>query len=180
MLDFSKYQNQIAIFRTTTDGKLWRRFHLNITDVPALFVILRNRTAHRLDTKQNITNNTANRNLFNYAIRSYIHQTKSIANFDNDDLKETIQDKNALRNAQANQKLAQMNNNNLTDDIRDKNTIYQKIHIIDLEFALSYMLRQEIPQIEDIQGEAYRALSQWLTVLTKVGYRIQLYVIKFN
>jgi hypothetical protein len=60
MLDFSKYRNQMAIFRTTTDGKLWRRFHLNITDVPALFVILRNRTAQRLDTRSNITNNIDN------------------------------------------------------------------------------------------------------------------------
>jgi hypothetical protein len=160
MLDFSKYRNQMAIFRTTTDGKLWRRFHLNITDVPALFVILRNRTAQRLDTRSNITNNIDNRNLFNYAIRSYIHQTKSLDNFDNDDIKEIIQ---------VNQKITQMNNNNnLTDDIRDKNTIHRKIHIIDLELALSYMLRHEIPQIEDIQGEAYRALSQWLTLLAKV------------
>jgi hypothetical protein len=160
MLDFSKYRNQMAIFRTTTDGKLWRRFHLNITDVPALFVILRNRTAQRLDTRPNITNNIDNRNLFNYAIRSYIHQTKSLDNFDNDDIKEIIQ---------VNQKITQMNNNNnLTDDIRDKNTIHRKIHIIDLELALSYMLRHEIPQIEDIQGEAYRALSQWLTLLAKV------------
>lgn len=150
----------MAIFRTTTDGKLWRRFHLNITDVPALFVILRNRTAQRLDTRSNITNNIDNRNLFNYAIRSYIHQTKSLDNFDNDDIKEIIQ---------VNQKITQMNNNNnLTDDIRDKNTIHRKIHIIDLELALSYMLRHEIPQIEDIQGEAYRALSQWLTLLAKV------------
>src|SRR5271168_3999737 len=112
MLDFSKYQNQIAIFRTTTDGKLWRRFHLNITDVPALFVTLRNRTAQRLDTRPNITNNIGNRNLFNYVIRSYIHQTKSVDNFDNDDIKEIIR----YKNAQANQQRAQMNNN-LTDDI---------------------------------------------------------------
>lgn len=180
MLDFSKYQNQTAVFRTTTDGKLWRRFHINITDVPALFVILRNRTAIRLDTKANITNNTTNRNLFNYLIRSYIHQTKVVDNFDNDDLKEIIQNKNVLKNAQANQQLVQMNKNNLTDDIRDKNTIYQKVHIVDLEFALSYMLRQEIPQLEDIHGEAYHALSQWLTVLTRVGYKMQFCVIEFN
>jgi hypothetical protein len=169
MLDFSKYQNQIAVFRTTTDGKFWRRFHLNITDVPALFVILRNRTAQRLDRKQILTNHTGSRNLFNYAIRSYILQTKSIENFDNDDIKEIIQSKKS----QAKQQLAQINNN-LTDDIRDKDTIYRKIHFIDLELALSYMLRHEIPQNEDIQGEAYRVLIQWLTVLAKVRIRLNL------
>ena len=54
MLDFSNYHKQLAIFRTTTDGRLWRKFHINLTDVPALFVILRNRTAERIQTKQNI------------------------------------------------------------------------------------------------------------------------------
>ena len=163
MLDFSKYQKEISIFRTTTDGKFWRRFRLNTNDVPALFVILRNRTAQRLDTKQPLTNNTGSRNLFNYLIRSYIHQTKSIENFDNDDIKEIIESKNA----QAKQQLTQINNN-LTDEIRDKDTIYRRMHYIDFESALSYMFRYEVPQIEELRGEAYRALVQWLTVLTKV------------
>jgi hypothetical protein len=59
-------------------------------------------------------------------------------------------------------------NKNITDDIRDKNTIYQKVNMIDLESALSYMFRQEIPQMNYIKGEAYNALVQWLTVLIKV------------
>ena len=53
MLDYSKYHDQLALFRTTTDGKLWRQFHLNIMDVPALFVVLRNRTAQRIHIKGN-------------------------------------------------------------------------------------------------------------------------------
>jgi len=166
MLDFSKYHKQIAIFRTTTDGKLWRKFHINVTDIPALFVILRNRTVERIHIKQNVSENVDNRNLFNSAIRSYIHKTKSIDNFDDQEFEEIIQSKNALKNTEKKQKLIQ--NNNLTDDIRDKNTIHRKVHMIDLELALSYMFRQEIPQIEDIHGETYNALVQWLTVLTKV------------
>ena len=54
MLDYSKYHDQLALFRTTTDGKLWRQFHLNITDVPALFVVLRNGTAQRILIKRNM------------------------------------------------------------------------------------------------------------------------------
>jgi len=52
MLDFSKYYEQLAIFRATTDGKLWQQFQINITDIPALFVILPNRTAEQIHTKQ--------------------------------------------------------------------------------------------------------------------------------
>ena len=52
MLDFSKYYEQLAMFRATTDGKLWEKFQINITDTPALFVIFPNRTAEQIDTKQ--------------------------------------------------------------------------------------------------------------------------------
>jgi len=162
MLDFSEYRQQLAIFRTTTDGKFWRKFHINITDVPALFVILRNRNVERIPIKQNIDH----RNLFNYAIRSYIHKTKSIDNFNDHDFEEIILRKNAIKNAEIEQKL--IKNNNITDDIRDKNTIHQNVNMIDLELVLSYMFRQEIPQVKNIQGESYNALVQWLTILTKV------------
>jgi len=53
MLDFSKYYEQLAIFRATTDGRLWHKFHINMTDIPALFVILPNRTSEQINTKQN-------------------------------------------------------------------------------------------------------------------------------
>jgi hypothetical protein len=53
MLDFSKYYEQLAIFRATTDGRLWHKFHINMTDIPALFVILSNRTSEQINTKQN-------------------------------------------------------------------------------------------------------------------------------
>jgi hypothetical protein len=162
MLDFSEYRQQLGIFRTTTDGKFWRKFHINITDVPALFVILRNRNVERIPIKQNIDH----RNLFNYAIRSYIHKTKSIDNFNDHDFEEIILRKNAIQNAEIKQKL--IKNNNITDDIRDKNTIHQNVNMIDLELVLSYMFRQEIPQVKNIQGESYNALVQWLTILTKV------------
>ncbi len=40
--------------------------------------------------------------------------------------------------------------------------------MLDLETALSYMLRREIPRIKQIQGETYDALVHWLNVLVKV------------
>lgn len=162
MLDFSKYYEQIAIFRTTTDGRLWRNFHLNLTDVPALFVILRNRTAERIIPPRNIST----RNTFHYAIRSYIHKTKSIENFNDQDLEEVIQGKNQLRNVQIKEDI--IKSKNLSDDIRDKYTIYRKVNMIDLELALSHMFRYDISQTKDIQGEKYKTLVHWLTLLTKV------------
>jgi hypothetical protein len=54
MLDFSKYYEQLAIFRTTTDGQLWQQFQLNVTDIPALLVILPNRTTERINIKWSI------------------------------------------------------------------------------------------------------------------------------
>ncbi|CAF0743247.1 unnamed protein product [Rotaria sordida] len=165
MLDFSKYRDQLAIFRTTTDGKLWRKFNVSITDVPALFVILRNRTAQRINIERNSSNNIDNHDLFNNAIRSYIQQTKYIENFDDREFEEIILSKNALKNAEMQQKLVQKKN--VTDEILDKNTIYRKVNMVDLELALSYMFREEVPQIKEIYGDAYDALVQWLTVLTK-------------
>ncbi|CAF1095207.1 unnamed protein product [Rotaria sp. Silwood1] len=165
MLDFSKYRDQIAIFRTTTDGKLWRKFNITMTDVPALFVILRNRTFERINIGRNSSNNIDYRDLFNNAIRLYINKTKYIENFDDRDFEEVILSKNALKNTETKQKLAQ--NKNVTDEILDKNTIYRKVNMIDLELALSYMFREEVPQTKEIHGEAYDALVQWLTVLTK-------------
>lgn len=47
----------------------------------------------------------------------------------------------------------------------------QKLSMVDLETALSYMLRREIPRYKDIRGEAYDALVHWLIVLTKVGFQ---------
>jgi hypothetical protein len=51
MLDFSKYYEQLAIFRATTDGRFWYQFQINITDTPALFVIHPNRTAEQIRTQ---------------------------------------------------------------------------------------------------------------------------------
>ncbi|CAF2870317.1 unnamed protein product [Rotaria sp. Silwood2] len=165
MLDFSKYRDQIAIFRTTTDGKLWRKFNISMTDVPALFVIHRNRTAERINVEQNSSKNIDYRNLFNNAIRSYIHKTNYIENFDDLDFEKVILSKNALKNTETKQKIAR--NKNVTDEILDKNTIYRKVNMVDLELALSYMFREEVPQMKEIHGEAYDALLQWLTILTK-------------
>jgi hypothetical protein len=50
----------------------------------------------------------------------------------------------------------------------DKNVAQQKLNMVDLETALSYMLRREIPRTKEIQGESYDALVQWLDVLIKV------------
>lgn len=51
MLDFSKYYEQLAIFRATTDGTFWQIFQINATDTPALFVVFPNRTIEQIDTK---------------------------------------------------------------------------------------------------------------------------------
>ena len=53
MLDFSKYYEQLAIFRKTTDNSLWDKLQFNITDTPILFAILPNRIVERIDTQQN-------------------------------------------------------------------------------------------------------------------------------
>lgn len=52
MLDFSKYYEQLAIFRATTDGTFWQLFQINATDIPALFVVFPNRTTEQIDIKQ--------------------------------------------------------------------------------------------------------------------------------
>ncbi|CAM2697009.1 unnamed protein product [Rotaria socialis] len=166
MLDFSKYYEQLAIFRTTTDKKLWYRFQINITDIPALFAILPNRTIEKINTKQENTNeNIGSRNLFNYAIRSYIRQRKYIVNFDDRDLEEIILSRNALKNAET--KLISYKKNAQINLPVDNIIINQKISMIDFETALSYMFRREIPRIQEIRGEAYDALIHWLVVLIK-------------
>jgi hypothetical protein len=100
------------------------------------------------------------RNLFYYAIRSYINERKSIDNFDDKDLQDIIQSKNALKNADA------LKNSN--QDAVKANNPAEKLNMVDLETALSYMLRREIPRIKLIQGENYDALIHWLDVLVKV------------
>ncbi len=50
----------------------------------------------------------------------------------------------------------------------EKNIVHPKISMVDLETALSYMLRREIPRIKEIQGATYDALLHWMHVLTKV------------
>lgn len=49
MLDFSKYREHLAIFRTTTEGTLWRTFDIPATDIPALFAVFRNGTTERIN-----------------------------------------------------------------------------------------------------------------------------------
>ena len=104
--------------------------------------------------------------MFNHAIRSYIHKTKSIDNFDDHDFEEIILSRNALKAAAVKRNIAK--NKRIMDDNIDKDTIHRKVNMIDLELALSHMFRQEIPQTKEIQGEKYDALVHWLTVLTKV------------
>ncbi|CAF5217040.1 unnamed protein product, partial [Rotaria magnacalcarata] len=109
--------------------------------------------------------NIGNRNLFNYAIRSYIRQRKCIENFDDRDLEEIILSRNALKNAET--KLISYKNS-AQINLRVNNIIInQKISMIDFETALSYMFRREIPRIQEIRGEAYDALIHWLVVLIK-------------
>ncbi|CAF3888952.1 unnamed protein product [Rotaria magnacalcarata] len=141
MLDFSQYREQIAICRTTTDGKLWHKFNINLADVPALFVIFRNGTAQRINIERNNNSNIDTGNLFNNAIRSFIHRTNFIDDFDDHDLEEVILRKNALKNAEKKQRVTE--NKIKTDEIDDNSTVYRKVNMVDLELALSYMFREE-------------------------------------
>ena len=102
------------------------------------------------------------RNRLNYAVRSYIHQHQSIENFDDRDLEEIILSKNALKIGDS-KKLEHLEN--ITSN-------QQRVNMVDLEVALSYMLRREIPRLKEIQGETYDALVHWLLVLTKVGFAL--------
>ncbi|CAF2495206.1 unnamed protein product [Rotaria sp. Silwood2] len=165
MLDFSKYYEQLAIFRMTTDRKLWYKFQINMTDIPALFAIFPNNTVEQIDTKQNTKEKIGSRNLLNYAIRSYIGQRQFIDNFDDRDLEEIIQSKNALENMNKKRKSNQDNTEKNT--LFNKNIIHQKINMVDFETSLSYMLRREISRVQEIRGETYDALVHWLIVLTK-------------
>lgn len=154
MLDFSKYHSEISIFRTTTDGKFWHKLPLNRTDVPSLFVIHRNRTAQRLDLKRNATSPVNSRQFFKELILSYVQEQNLIDHFQIDIPRTTSQPISTQPN--------------VLDDTRDQFTVHKKIHMLDLELALSYMFRYEIPQADRIQGSAYTALKQWLNVLIKV------------
>ncbi|CAF3331192.1 unnamed protein product [Rotaria sp. Silwood1] len=165
MLDFSKYYEQLAIFRMTTDKKLSYKFQINRTDVPVLFAVLPNSTVEQIITEQNTKENIGSRNLFNYAIRSYIRQGQFIDNFDDRDLEEIIQSKNALENIDKKRKPYQ--DNKEKDNVLNKHIIHQKISMVDFETSLSYMLRREIPRVQEIHGETYDALIHWLIVLTK-------------
>ena len=188
MLDFSKYYEQLAIFRTAANSTLWHEYRMNITDVPVLFTVYRNRTIEQIKVPQNITyvesksdelhtnasfcfsidssDTVGNRNRFNYAIRSFIHKGRYIENFDDRDLEEIIRSKNptaAVGNKREfNQEPA---------DHADPKTTPGKINMVDLETALSYMLRRDIPRVKEIQGEVYDALLHWLIVLNKVCFK---------
>ena len=110
--------------------------------------------------------NIGSRNLFNYAIRSYVHQRKCLDNFDDRDLEEIIVSKNALKSSQAVKKSEEK----APSEVAMADAANQKLSMVDLETALSYMLRREIPRMKEIQSEAYDALLHWLTVLTKVRH----------
>lgn len=111
--------------------------------------------------------NVGNRNLFNYAIRSFIHEGGYIENFNDRDLEEILLSRKALKNAET--KTVSNKKNEDTNTVASKIKVNQKLSMVDLETALSYILRREIPRIPEIRGESFDALSKWLTVLTKVS-----------
>ena len=79
---------------------------------------------------------------------------------------EIISGKSALKNEE---KLKEEKQNDKDPHaIKETNILQQKLSMVDLETALSYMLRREIPRTKQIQGETYDALVHWLNVLTKV------------
>lgn len=58
---------------------------------------------------------------------------------------------------------------NQTNSTKDDEVIQMKVNMFDIETALSYMLRGEIPRTKQIQGETYDALVNWLSMLAKVS-----------
>lgn len=48
---------------------------------------------------------------------------------------------------------------------------YRRVNMVDLELSLYYMLHHEITLIRYIDGPAYDALADWLTVLVRVSRR---------
>jgi hypothetical protein len=74
--------------------------------------------------------------------------------------------KNALKNAEI-LKNSNQDNKEINDGT-EENISQQKVNMLDMETALSYMLRREIPRMKQIQGEPYDALVHWLNVLVKV------------
>lgn len=157
MLDFSKYSNDLSIFRTTTDGRLWKKFNVNSTELPALFVLLRNRTVQRIPIERNPNEKIDHRTSFHQTIRSYINRTQIIPNFDDHEWTEMIFSKNALKSTGKQRKLRS-----------NRTTFNEKLKMIDLESALFHMFHQEIPSMKMIENESFHALIRWLNVLTKV------------
>ena len=108
------------------------------------------------------------RNSLNQAIRTYVREKRLIENFSDDEMERMTLGKEALINAEM-KKNAYAQKQEKSDDRTDKAKNNQ-LTMVDLETALSYMLRREIPRMKEIQGETYDALVNWITVLHKVGF----------
>ncbi|CAF1366680.1 unnamed protein product, partial [Didymodactylos carnosus] len=109
-----------------------------------------------------ISRDVGKRNLFNYALRTYIRKHPTlIQNYNDDDLEEIILRKKALKNKNevvtATKQQKSINNES---DIK-------KVYMLDMESGLDFMLRREICKINEINNDAYNALVKWLTVLVK-------------
>jgi len=133
-----------------------KKFNINSTDLPALFVLLRNRTVQRIPIERNPNENVDHRTLFHQAIRSYINRTEIIPNFDDHEWTEMIFSKNALKSTGKEPKLRS-----------NRTTSNDKLKMIDLESGLFHMFHQEIPSMKMIENESLHALIRWLNVLTK-------------
>ncbi|CAF0981773.1 unnamed protein product, partial [Didymodactylos carnosus] len=161
MLDFSKYHDQLAIYRTTNVEKVWEIFQLSMEDIPSLYIVYRNSTIERLDKTLSLANKSIDKhNLFNYVLRSYIRaQSNLIQNYNDDELEEIILRKKMLNT-----------NNTVTtrkqEIIIDKSNT-EKVYMVDLECGLDYMLRREICKMKELKNDVYIDLVKWLTVLAK-------------
>lgn len=159
MLDFSKYHQELAIFRTESNATLWQQLGMTIAEKPTLFAVFPNRTVDKIDATEN-----------NYAraIRAYISKHNLIPNIDDRELDEVSLSQNVLQNSDTRNKETKADHVNA---YQHRLLRHQKLSMVDFETALSYMLRREIPRTKDIQGDAYDALVHWLIVLTKVWDR---------
>lgn len=77
----SQYHQQLAIFLTRIDRKLWRQFPHTVEDIPVMCVVFWNRTMQRIPTERNSRGKIYHRQIFNQAIRSSRQTTRTTAGF---------------------------------------------------------------------------------------------------
>lgn len=155
MLDFSKFHQELIIYRTESNATVWKQLGMTITEKPVVFAVFPNRTVEKIDVTSSKDETT---NKFDSAIRSYISKNNFISNINDREVEEISLSQNFLQN---------ISKTHHVNSYQNRLIRHQKLSMVDFETALSYMLRREITRTKEIQGEIYDALVHWLIVLTK-------------